>query len=86
MDDRRDAQKNVWIGTYSGGLCYLNFQETSRFRTFSPRENGLNHKVVSGFAEDDESLWIATEGGGVNRMNKKTGSSGIIPIIRRETV
>ena len=68
-----DAQKNVWIGTYSGGLCYLNFQETSRFRTFSPRENGLNHKVVSGFAEDDESLWIATEGGGVNRMNKKTG-------------
>ena len=68
-----DAQKNVWIGTYSGGVCYLNFQETSRFRTFTPRENGLNHKVVSGFAEDDEFLWIATEGGGVNRMNKKTG-------------
>lgn len=68
-----DAQKNVWIGTYSGGLCYLNFQETARFRTFNPRENGLNHKVVSGFAEDDESLWIATEGGGINRMNKKTG-------------
>ena len=68
-----DAQKNVWIGTYSGGLCYLNFQETSRFRTFTPHENGLNHKVVSGFAEDDESLWIATEGGGINQMNKKTG-------------
>ena len=70
---KEDAQKNVWIGTYSGGLCYLNFQETSRFRTFTPRENGLNHKVVSGFAENDDFLWIATEGGGINRMDKKTG-------------
>ena len=70
---KEDAQKNVWIGTYSGGLCYLNFQETSRFQTYPQQEKGLNHKVVSGFAEDDEYLWIATEGGGLNRMHKKSG-------------
>lgn len=70
---KEDAQKNVWIGTYSGGLCYLNFRETSRFHTFTQQEKGLNHKVVSGFAEDTDYLWIATEGGGLNRMNKKTG-------------
>lgn len=70
---KEDAQKNIWIGTYSGGLCYLNFQETYRFRTYKPQEKGLNHKIVSSFAEDDNFLWIATEGGGINRMDKRNG-------------
>lgn len=70
---KEDTQNNVWIGTYSGGLCYLNFQEAYRFHTYKPHEKGLNHKVVSSFAEDSNYLWIATEGGGINKMNKKNG-------------
>lgn len=68
---KEDKQKNVWIGTYSGGLCYLNFQETHRFRTYKPNDKGLSNRVVSSFAEDKNFLWIATEGGGINRMSKK---------------
>ena len=35
----------------------------------------LNYKVISSIIEDDaQNLWIATEGGGVNFLNRKTGS------------
>lgn len=68
-----DNQQNLWIGTYSGGLCYLNFHENSRFKNYFSEEQQLNHNVVSAFAEEQDFIWIGTEGGGLNRMDKKTG-------------
>lgn len=68
-----DRQSNVWIGAYSGILCYVNTDETSAFKTYHPQNSGLNHTTVSSFAEDRDYLWIGTEGGGINRMNKATG-------------
>ena len=68
-----DRQGNVWIGTYSGTLCYVNINESSAFKTYHPQNSGLNHTPVSAFAEDENYLWIGTEGGGINQMNKATG-------------
>lgn len=68
-----DYHKNIWIGTYSGGLAYVNFKQSAGFKSYSFREKELNNNVVSGFTEDSKSIWIATEGGGVNRMDKQTG-------------
>lgn len=68
-----DSQQNIWIGTYSGGLCYVNLDETLHFTTYTSSESSLNHSLVSSFAEDENYLWIGTEGGGVNCMDKKTG-------------
>lgn len=68
-----DRQCNVWIGTYSGTLCYVNIDESDAFQSFHPQNSGLNHTPVSAFAEDRNYLWIGTEGGGVNRMDKQTG-------------
>lgn len=67
-----DNQQNIWIGTYSGGLCYVNLDEKVSFKTYSVGTGQLNHNLVSGFAEDPNYLWIATEGGGLNRMDKQT--------------
>lgn len=67
-----DKQHNIWIGTYSGGLCYVNLDEKVSFKTYTPDKGQLNHNLVSGFAEDAHYLWIASEGGGLNRMDKKT--------------
>lgn len=69
-----DSQQNIWIGTYSGGLCYVNLDETIHFKTHTPSDSSLNHSLVSSFAEDENYLWIGTEGGGVNCMDKKTGA------------
>lgn len=68
-----DNQQNLWIGTYSGGLCYLNFHENSRFKNYFSEDQQLNHNVVSAFAEEDDFVWVGTEGGGLNRMDKETG-------------
>ena len=69
----RDREQNIWIGTYSGGLCYVNPKEKNHFKSFSPKESNI-HPVVSGFTETDRELWIATEGGGIIVMDKKTGT------------
>lgn len=68
-----DRQSNIWIGTYSGTLCYVNINENDIFKTYHTQNSGLNYAPVSAFAEDKDYLWIGTEGGGVNRMNKATG-------------
>lgn len=67
-----DEQKNLWIGTYSGGLCYVNLDEKLPFTTFWPQDKQLSSAPVSAFAEDDNNIWIGTEGGGINRLNKST--------------
>lgn len=70
---KEDNLKNVWIGTFSGGLAYANLDENISFTSYFPKSKSLNHAPVSGFAEDKENIWISTEGGGLNRMNKSTG-------------
>ena len=68
-----DRQRNVWLGTYTGIVCYVNIDESNAFTTYLPQNSKLNHTPVSAFAEDRQYLWIGTEGGGVNRMDKATG-------------
>lgn len=68
-----DRQRNIWIGTYSGALCYVNLDDSDAFKTFLPTNSKLSHTPVSTFAEDGKYVWIGTEGGGINRMNKSTG-------------
>ena len=68
-----DRQGNVWVGTYSGALCYVNTDETDAFKTYHPQNSLLSHTPVSAFAEDRKYLWVGTEGGGINQMDKETG-------------
>lgn len=68
-----DERHNLLIGTYAGGLCYVDFKGGDRFQSYFYDTTELINNLVSCFAEDDEYLWIGTEGGGVNRLNKKTG-------------
>lgn len=69
-----DARSNIWVGTYSGGLSYVNLDKINHFKSFSTTNSPLNQNLVSGFAEDQEHFWIATEGGGINQVNKKSGT------------
>jgi signal transduction histidine kinase/ligand-binding sensor domain-containing protein/DNA-binding response OmpR family regulator len=68
-----DARKNIWIGTFSGGLSYVNIEDRPWFQTYTTGRTMLNADLVSSFAEDDNNLWIGTDGGGINRMDKETG-------------
>lgn len=68
-----DKCSNLWIGTYSGTLSYVYIGESDAFQTWTPRNGGLNYTPVSAFADAPDALWLGTEGGGMNRMDKSTG-------------
>jgi len=78
-----DRQGIYWIGTQEG-FAKVAFQNTANsnpqvkwFYTNSATRNSLNYNHVSCFlddpAEPDKYLWIATKGGGLNRLDKTTG-------------
>ena len=61
-----DTHKQLWIGTYGGGLNKMNFDENTRKVSFEfyNTENGLPGNVVYGILEDDHrNLWISTNSG-----------------------
>lgn len=71
---QEDSKQNIWIGTFSGGLCYVNLDEGIPFKSLTPATTKLNNYLISGIAESNDYLWLATEGGGVNKVSKKDGT------------
>lgn len=64
-----DKNDNLWIGTYGGGVNFVN-QHKQKFNYITSDillPNSLSYKHVSSFSEDKYgNLWITTDGGGVN--------------------
>lgn len=72
----KDREGGIWIGSYFGGINYLN-PSTLNIETYYPDvvPGALSGKAVSQFCEDASgNLWIATEDGGVNYFNVQTKS------------
>lgn len=65
-----DHRRNVWVGTFSGGLCMADLDDTKMFHTYTPATTALSHGTVSAFAEDGSTVWTGTEGGGLNRFER----------------
>ena len=74
-----DTEGNIWIGT-RGGLSLLN-RTTGRFRRFCHKDGdntSLSSNIVSSLLQDPTNpdiLLVGTLGGGVNRLNRKTGKA-----------
>jgi ligand-binding sensor domain-containing protein len=70
-----DKQDDIWafVPTYSSGVYYLN-ANLSLFKHIDKGSgpDGLNTNVVSNLIQDDKGrIWIATDHGGVNLLNKQ---------------
>ena len=63
----------LWVGTYGGGLAHRDAR--GRFRQWDGGADGpLAHPTVYGVHEDARgTVWIATAGGGLNRLDPATG-------------
>ena len=66
----RDRQNTIWIGTYGNGINYYNafLQKFSHFMQ-SNSKSSINNNRVNSIYEEDEYLWIGTEGG-LNVLDK----------------
>jgi len=78
-----DKQGTFWIGTEKGfAKVILNYNNIASsqvqwFYNNNSNRNSLNYNHVSCFLDDPSEpgkyLWIATKGGGLNRLDKTTG-------------
>ena len=78
-----DTLANYWVGTEKG-FAKITFpsdpsasKKISWFYNDNSNRNSLNYNHISCFLDDpadpEKYLWIATKGGGLNRLDKKTG-------------
>ncbi len=68
-----DRQKGLWIGTWRGGVGYLNnFANTFETYLHSPHENSVSGDLINAIAEDSKGLiWIATDGQGLDLFDEQ---------------
>ena len=68
----RDSKNGIWIGTWSGGLGYIN-EWSNNFEHYKreSNSNSLSDNVVSSFDEtEDGKIIIATEEGHLNYLDR----------------
>ena len=79
-----DVDGTYWVGTQEGfaKVVFSGNKKTAPrvtwYYNYSNTRNSLNYNHVSCFLDDplqpSTYLWICTKGGGLNRLNKKTGN------------
>ncbi|MBQ8487738.1 MAG: hypothetical protein IJ533_08845 [Prevotella sp.] len=72
----RDKDGGLWAGSFFGGVCYAP-RMSYVFTGYMPRvdvEGSIHGRRVGQLAEAaDGRIWIATEDGGLNRLDPRTG-------------
>lgn len=72
-----DSRKNLWISPYAKGVqCFS--PSGKLIRQFTTANSGLKNNVVLDIKEKDGKLWFATDGGGINLMDMRTGQFSVI--------
>ncbi|MBU3836725.1 MAG: response regulator [Candidatus Phocaeicola faecigallinarum] len=68
-----DNEGNIWVATFNNGLkC---FDPNGRLlKSFEKKNDELNSEVILCIEEKDSLLWMGTDGGGINILNKKDDS------------
>jgi ligand-binding sensor domain-containing protein/signal transduction histidine kinase/DNA-binding response OmpR family regulator len=61
----KDKQNTIWIGTFGGGVSYYNglLQKFNHFKHLPGTSNTINNNRINAIYEEDNYLWIGTEGG-----------------------
>ncbi len=73
----KDKAGLIWLGTFYGGANYYS-PRTFTFTKYKPQpqQNSISHNVVSSIIEDPDShnLYIGTEGGGLDYLDRQKGA------------
>lgn len=74
----KDENNNLWIGTYSGGICLLSFEGMETFKSYALEKYDFTPTPVSSFALFHDKIWIGTEGGGIYTYEADKGITHIL--------
>lgn len=83
-----DEFSNIWLGTINGGAFFLkDVIATSYSAVGWNNTNGLSSQtVLSIFVENEQDVWVGTDGGGINRYSLNDGRFQHYPDSRNKKV
>lgn len=84
-----DASGNIWTGRVKGGLCVIHKTDIQHFTDCPPgATNGLSEKNINYLYQEPHSstVWIGTNGEGVNKFNPDNGEFTHYPSTQRMKV
>ncbi len=75
MNISEDKEGRIWFGSESEGVCMLDYDagEIKKYR-HDDNKNSLSYNDVKGFVMEENTVWIATNGGGLNKLDLQTDS------------
>ena len=76
MHITEDPSGKIWMGTETAGICVLDFDKKA-IKNYAHDENNkntLSYNDVKAIVFLNDYAWIATNGGGLNRLHLKTDS------------
>lgn len=72
-----DNEGNIWVATFNNGLkCFDS--NGKQLKSFEKKNDELNSEVILCIEENDSLLWMGTDGGGINILNKNNDSIRIL--------
>lgn len=66
-----DADTNLWIGTFEGGLVKKH-KDSLVYTYFDAKKNKNHNNIISLYQTSDKKIWIGTWGGGLNFYDPNT--------------
>uniref|UniRef100_UPI003216D622 two-component regulator propeller domain-containing protein n=1 Tax=uncultured Draconibacterium sp. TaxID=1573823 RepID=UPI003216D622 len=78
FDIFEDKEGGIWIGSWTGGLSYFH-HANNQFRNYfhSKSASSISNDIVSCFVQKKKNeIYVGTEAGGLNLLNKQTGEFG----------
>lgn len=81
----KDKENQLWIGTKKGLFLYKEDASTLQEFPIDPLQKGLlNAEIIVDIQErDNDQIWIATDGGGLNVYDVATGTFSVLPLLNR---
>jgi ligand-binding sensor domain-containing protein len=76
MHIAEDDKGRIWLGSENGGICVLDVEKgtTKNYVHDEKNKSSLSSNDVKSILFDNKYAWIATNGGGLNRLDLKTDS------------
>ncbi len=76
MHITEDNSGKIWLGSENLGICVLDPEKGTikNYTHYEKNKNSISSNDVKSILFDDRYAWIATNGGGLNRLDLKTDS------------
>ncbi len=67
-----DRFHNIWVGTFNQGVNVVYNQFYDKFEHYQQVDGLANNSVTSFQQDENDNIWITTDGGGISKWEKKS--------------